>query len=487
LLNVDSKYCRLIPAWLLIIVLAVMVAGIGMPVAAAEKPVTHATEAHSVVEKSKSVAEASKADAPISSEMILTNDEMDQLQHEMDASPAYAATSQVPRGKVSLLKYLPYNATERSQGGAGDCWVWGSTGALEIEHTVKTGIFDRLSVQYFLENSGTGTDGKYIACHGGGPTRFAAWYTNPTDNPGMKIIPWSNTNGYYDSKVCNVPVSAANPRVATSPSYPLKSMTVNTVTTKNVPQATAINNIKSALANNHPVIFGYHYAPEGAGSFHRFFADEPETAIWDPTPYNGETGKVGGHEELIVGYDDLTDPAHPYWVVLNSWGAPAKRPDGTWRLAMNIDYSSVSYSPQEKGSPKPVYQQGFEILDVNFGDTPILPVVASISPASGPAGAKVSITGIGFTKATAVKFGETPATSFTITSDSTMTAIVPASGGKADVTVTTPVGTSVTSAASVFDTEGSPSAGTTKAPLQPLTAVVGLVLVSLLAIAGRRK
>ena len=63
-----------------------------------------------------------------------------------------------------------------------------------------------------------------------------------------------------------------------------------------------------------------------------------------------------------------------------------------------------------------------------------------LSPTSGPAagGTLVTITGTGFTGATAVDFGTTPATNLTVVSDTTITADSPAGTGVVNVTVTTP-------------------------------------------------
>lgn len=72
------------------------------------------------------------------------------------------------------------------------------------------------------------------------------------------------------------------------------------------------------------------------------------------------------------------------------------------------------------------------------------PSVTQVAPAMAPAGAAVTITGVGFTGATAVHFGSIPAT-FTPSSSSPSTgliATVPSGSGTVDVTVTTPVGTS---------------------------------------------
>lgn len=70
--------------------------------------------------------------------------------------------------------------------------------------------------------------------------------------------------------------------------------------------------------------------------------------------------------------------------------------------------------------------------------------VTSVGPNRGPrdGGTVVTITGSGFSKATAVRFGQSDARSFTVTSDSSITAVAPAGSGIVDVTVTTAAGTS---------------------------------------------
>ena len=75
-----------------------------------------------------------------------------------------------------------------------------------------------------------------------------------------------------------------------------------------------------------------------------------------------------------------------------------------------------------------------------------------LNPNSGPTtgGTTVTITGTGFSGATAVNFGTTPAASFAVTSSTTITAVSPPGTGGVDVTVTTPQGTSATSPADVF-------------------------------------
>jgi alpha-tubulin suppressor-like RCC1 family protein len=68
-------------------------------------------------------------------------------------------------------------------------------------------------------------------------------------------------------------------------------------------------------------------------------------------------------------------------------------------------------------------------------------VVSGLSPRSGAAGTKVTITGLNLSGATGVKFGGTAA-KFTVVSPTKITATAPAGSGTVAVTVTTPLGTS---------------------------------------------
>jgi hypothetical protein len=82
------------------------------------------------------------------------------------------------------------------------------------------------------------------------------------------------------------------------------------------------------------------------------------------------------------------------------------------------------------------------------------PAITSIAPASGSiaGGTVVKITGTDFPAASTVKFGETPAASFAVISETEMTATAPETKkpGRVDLTVTTLAGTSPTSGADRF-------------------------------------
>jgi hypothetical protein len=80
------------------------------------------------------------------------------------------------------------------------------------------------------------------------------------------------------------------------------------------------------------------------------------------------------------------------------------------------------------------------------------PAISGISPSSGRAGGgtKLTITGSNFTGATAVKFGSTAATTFTVSSSRQINATSPPGSGTVDVTVTTPAGTTTAGPADWF-------------------------------------
>jgi hypothetical protein len=91
-------------------------------------------------------------------------------------------------------------------------------------------------------------------------------------------------------------------------------------------------------------------------------------------------------------------------------------------------------------------------LDHSLAYSPPPPTVSAIAPNEGPraGGTSVTITGTELTGASAVKFGATAAASFSVNSESSITAVSPPGTGTVDVTVTTPGGTSATSSADQF-------------------------------------
>jgi hypothetical protein len=115
-----------------------------------------------------------------------------------------------------------------------------------------------------------------------------------------------------------------------------------------------------------------------------------------------------------------------------------------------IDYLSGDLADGSTGGP---FSTNAHLrLNVSATLAPV-PGITALSPTSGPTvgGTAVTITGRDFTGATAVSFGGAPAKSFTVNSDSSITAVSPASTtGTVDVTVTTAGGQSPASAADKF-------------------------------------
>ncbi len=87
------------------------------------------------------------------------------------------------------------------------------------------------------------------------------------------------------------------------------------------------------------------------------------------------------------------------------------------------------------------------------------PTVTKLKPNKGRAGGgtSVTVTGRNFIGATAVRFGTENATSFTVNSESSITAVSPAGAGTVDVTVSNASGTSATSSVDQFSYLPAPS------------------------------
>lgn len=245
---------------------------------------------------------------------------------------------------VSLLDNFAYVPAEWDQTGGspehcGNCWVWADTGALQMELFRQENITDRLSVQYFTSayHNGTGI----WACCGGSPVWFADFY-----NITGKAVPLANRNATFadSATMCENGESTSVPAktIQTSPNYPIEEMHAEMISTnpayeeRDISLDDAVRLIKSAIADGRAVVIIY--TPDNWDPFMSFWENETESAVFRPELTPGTTGNDGGHVMLILGYND-TGSDERYWTVLNSWGAPANRPDGTFRLDMDLDYS----------------------------------------------------------------------------------------------------------------------------------------------------
>lgn len=109
----------------------------------------------------------------------------------------------------------------------------------------------------------------------------------------------------------------------------------------------------------------------------------------------------------------------------------------------------------------------------------VLPVVSAITPVSGTAdgGTVVKISGTGFANIDTVRFGDTPATSFTVLSTMALTAVAPPGAGAQPITVTTSAGTSI-NAKAVFTYRAPLGASFTATPVKLAGGVVIPVTVT---------
>jgi subtilisin-like proprotein convertase family protein len=112
-------------------------------------------------------------------------------------------------------------------------------------------------------------------------------------------------------------------------------------------------------------------------------------------------------------------PAAPYGATLSVFNGTD--PSGNWNLFVFDDLGGATGSVAGGWS-----------LDITLAS------LSSFSPASGKVGDPVVLTGVGFTGATTVKFGNTVASTFTVDSDTQITATVPPGAGTGPIAVTTP-------------------------------------------------
>lgn len=156
-------------------------------------------------------------------------------------------------------------------------------------------------------------------------------------------------------------------------------------------------------------------------------AAAPTITSFDPT-----SGPVGTSVEIAgTGFND-------------SSAVTAVTFDGTaatFSIDSNVQITATVPAGADTGPIAVTDSEGTATSTTDFTVTPSpVPSITSFDPTSGPVGTSVRITGTGFTGATAVTFDGTSAT-FSVDSDTRITARVPAGATTGRIAVTTPGGT----------------------------------------------
>jgi glucose/arabinose dehydrogenase len=172
--------------------------------------------------------------------------------------------------------------------------------------------------------------------------------------------------------------------------------------------------------------------------------------FYDPATVSFPSSYVGKYfyEDLGAGWIRVFDPTNPGTAANPDTSAPfaSGTPGGLRDLKVD-SAGNLYYLSGGDGS----------VRRISFVAGPS---VTAISPIAGPlaGGQTITITGSNFTGASAVMFGTMAASGFTVNSATQITATEPpGAAGTVDVTVTTPNGTSATSAADHFTYESAPT------------------------------
>lgn len=166
------------------------------------------------------------------------------------------------------------------------------------------------------------------------------------------------------------------------------------------------------------------YAPAAAKIF-------PNSATWQPA--------FDSHNHMIIGFNPYLLGPNP----LGGWfpGIYGDPLSGTTTPdAYLLDYHSMAYSAVFDENDN-LYIADLNRSRVLYYDKPtaFLPAILGFAPSNGPAGSAVTITGTNLLNTTGVRFNGVSAT-FTVDSDTQLTATVPAGATTGPIGVTTPAG-----------------------------------------------
>jgi hypothetical protein len=200
------------------------------------------------------------------------------------------------------------------------------------------------------------------------------------------------------------------------------------------------------------------------------------------TPYQGKPGSCvqthsipgGGSGPTITSFSPTSGPVGQAVDIqgTNFTGATSVKFNGTADPSFVVnsasDISAHVPTGASSGTISVTTSQGTGTSSTSFtvtgGANP--PTVTSFTPASGPVGTNVSITGTGFLGATSVAFNGTAASNYTVNSDTSINANVPSGATTGKIAVTTGNGTGQSSTSFTVTTTSPPPTITGFTPTQ---------------------
>jgi hypothetical protein len=284
--------------------------------------------------------------------------------------------------------------------------------------------------------------------------------TTSYPSSGTDASSWQTTTPYFELETSG---SYSPGTVITEPTVSAEFTATGSTGTAITPALTQFTSTVSATAYGFTQTSTVYGAPETTTPF-------GSTTVANPPGEPTITAVTPGSSQLTVSF---TAPSSDGGSQITSYGVSCAPPSGAATTVTDTDVAAASLSAVVSGlSDGTTYActvtatnaagTGSPSPSVSGTPTASPPTVTGLSPSSGPTtgGTMVTISGTGFTGATAVRFGSTPATSYTVDSATSIAATSPATtaAGTVDVVVTTPSGTSATSSADEFTYQ--PPAGT---------------------------
>jgi len=270
--------------------------------------------------------------------------------------------------------------------------------------------------------------------------------------PGTSASSWQTTTPYFEL----VTTGSYSPGdVITEPTVVAQFTASTTTGTTISPALTQFASTVSATAYGFTQTSTVYGAPQNMTSL-------GSTTVASPPGQPTITSVTPGDQQLTVTFDAPTATGGS---PISSYQVACAPPSGAPTTVSDTDVTASPLSATVTGlvngtsyacTVAATNKAGTGTASAAVSGTPAAapPTVTAVSPTSGPVtgGTVVTVSGTGFTGATAVDFGSTAASSFTVDSSTSLTATSPATTttGPVDIVVTTPSGTSAKTTADQF-------------------------------------